>query len=371
MIRLNDFERLWTAIGPVALSAVERVGSSGRYVLGPEVERFEQALAEQWEVTHAVGVGNGLDALEIALRSLGLRPGEKVLTTPLSAFASTLAILRAGGVPVFVDVDPAGNIDLAQCREVLGRDRSIRFLLPVHLYGNPVNLGKLASLRDEFGLQVVEDCAQAICTQHSGQTVGTVGQAAATSFYPTKNLGALGDGGAILTNDAAVARQARTLRNYGQSAHYRHSDLGTNSRLDELHAAILCDALLPNLSAWTQARRDTARHYQERIRNPSIQLLQLESGSRPNWHLFPVLVAASRRDSFRQHLQSAGIMTGVHYPVLISEQPAMTRLGNPDVRLDLIRGRELVEQEVSLPIHPFLTEEEKEIVVAQCNRWKP
>jgi dTDP-3-amino-3,4,6-trideoxy-alpha-D-glucose transaminase len=163
-----------------------------------------------------------MDAIEIGLRALGLKFGDKVLTTPFSAFATTLAILRAGGVPVFVDVDNYGNIDLAQCREVLLQDRAVRFLTPVHLYGLPVNLDELAALKDEFDLFIVEDCAQAIGAKHNGQVVGSVGQAAATSFYPTKNLGALGDSGALLTNDSAIAERARTLRNYGQSQLYFH-----------------------------------------------------------------------------------------------------------------------------------------------------
>src|ERR1043166_1817422 len=202
------------------MAAVERVGASGRYILGPEVEAFETALAGHCGVRHAVGVGNGMDALEIALRCLDLRPGEKVLTTPFSAFAPTLAILRAGGLPLFVDVDDNGNIDLDQCRDILGRDRALRFLVPVHLYGNPVALDLLAGLKKDFDLLIVQDCAQALGARSHDRAAGTIGQAAATSFYPTKNLGALGDGGAVLTNDGALATRARTLRHYGQSSLY-------------------------------------------------------------------------------------------------------------------------------------------------------
>jgi dTDP-4-amino-4,6-dideoxygalactose transaminase len=268
MIVQNDFARQWETVEKQVLGAVRRVGSSGWYILGKEVEQFEQALAAYWGVSHAVGVANGMDALEIGLRCLNLRPGEKVLTTPLSAFATTLAILRAGGLPVFVDVDDNGNIDLDQCMEVLRHDRAIRFLLPVHLYGNPLDLSKLERLKKDFDLKVVEDCAQAIGASHEGRGVGTVGQIAATSFYPTKNLGALGDGGAILTDDPATAKRARSLRNYGQRAPYLHSELGLNSRLDELHAAILHDAFLPRLEDWTMRRKAIARTYQAGIRHP-------------------------------------------------------------------------------------------------------
>src|SRR5882724_11169339 len=191
MILQNDFKRQWEQVEERVLDAVRRVGASGWFILGNEVDAFEKALAELWGVSHAVGTGNGLDALEIALRCLGLQPGEKVLTTPLSAFATTLAILRAGGGPVLVDVDDFGRIDLDQCREVLTKDRSIRFLVPVHLFGFPLPLDELARLRTDFELRIVEDCAQSIGASYGGTRAGTIGQIAATSFYPTKNLGAL------------------------------------------------------------------------------------------------------------------------------------------------------------------------------------
>src|SRR4051812_14648293 len=254
----NDFKRQWQIVEESVLGAVRRVGSSGRYILGGEVEAFEKELAAFWGVAHAIGTGNGLDALEIGLRCLGLQPGDKVLTTPLSAFATTLAVVRAGGVPIFADVDETGGIDFAQCRELLGRDSSIHFLLPVHLYGRALNMEELARLQGDFRLQILEDCAQAIGASSGDIRAGTTGQAAATSFYPTKNLGALGDAGALLTNDEAIARAAMEMRNYGQSAHYDHSRLGINSRLDELHAAILREAFLPHLTAWTIARHRIA-----------------------------------------------------------------------------------------------------------------
>ena len=206
MILQNDFKRQWQLVEEAALGAVRRVGASGQYILGEEVEAFEASIARFCGVAHAVGVGNGMDALEISLRCLGLEKGDKVLTTPLSAFATTLAILRSGGFPVFVDVDELGAIDLRQCRQLLEHDDSIRFLVPVHLYGFPMNLHELSRLREDFGLFIVEDCAQAIGASYAGVPVGTVGQVAATSFYPTKNLGALGDGGAVLTKDPPSRR---------------------------------------------------------------------------------------------------------------------------------------------------------------------
>lgn len=370
MIVANDFARQWEAIEPSVLEAVRRVGSSGWYILGKEVEQFEVALAEQSGVAHAVGVGNGMDALEIALRCLGLREGDKVLTTSLSAFASTLAILRIGGVPVFVDVDESGNLDLEQCREVLARDRSIRFLVPVHLYGNPVDLEVLGELREEFDLRIVEDCAQAIGATHKGRGVGSVGQAAATSFYPTKNLGALGDGGAVLTNDASIAAQARTLRNYGQRSLYHHSELGLNSRLDELHAAILRDSFLPNLAKWTARRREIARAYQAGIRHPEITLLPVEADAGAVWHLFPVLVAAGQRDALRDYLRENDILSGIHYPRIIPEQEALEGSYGGQSPADFAQAKHFADCELSLPIHPFLTDTEIAAVIDVCNRWR-
>ena len=361
MILQNDFKRQWDEVAESVLGAVRRVGASGWYILGTEVDRFEKALAEFWGVSHAIGVGNGLDALEIGLRSLNLRPGDKVLTTPLSAFATTLAVIRAGGVPVFADIDHTGGIDLAQCRQILERDRAIRFFVPVHLYGIPLDLEELRRLRRDFDLQLVEDCAQAI-----GASAGTIGQVAATSFYPTKNLGALGDAGAVLTNDPAIADAANQMRNYGQSAHYVHSRPGLNSRLDELHAAIMHDAFLPRLNAWTEKRRAIAQRYLRAIRNPALELLPANPGA--VWHLFPILVRPESRENFRTYLESRHIVTGIHYPRIIPDQAALAAV--PFEKASALENAiRFSRSEVSLPIHPFLSEEEVETVVAACNNW--
>jgi dTDP-3-amino-3,4,6-trideoxy-alpha-D-glucose transaminase len=369
MILQNDFKRQWEFVEERVLGAVRRVGSSGWYILGKEVESFERTLAEFWGVSHAVGTGNGLDALEIGLRCLGLQPGEKVLTTPLSAFATTLAILRAGGRPLFVDVDDFGAIDLRQCRQLLAKEKSIRFFVPVHLYGFPLQMEELARLKEDFRLQIVEDCAQSIGAAYAGIKTGTVGQVAATSFYPTKNLGAFGDGGALLTNDAALAEKAKTLRNYGQTQHYVHATLGLNSRLDEVQAAIMHDALLPHVANWTEARRRTAQKYLAQIRHPSIQLLSPDGEMAPGWHLFPVLAGEGLRDQLRAYLDSCGIMTGIHYPRLICDQAALGK-GSWEAAMELVNARAFVSRELSLPIHPFLTDQEVDTVIAACNAWK-
>jgi dTDP-4-amino-4,6-dideoxygalactose transaminase len=368
MIVQNVFAQQCKVIEPAVAEAVRRVGSSGWYILGPEVERFETALAEHWGDRACDWSGNGMDALEIALRCLDLQPGEKVLTTPFSAFATSLAILRAGGLPVFVDVDDAGNIDLDQSREVLSGDASSRFLLPVHLYGNPCDLEKLAALRHDFELRVVEDCAQAIGAKHGGRIVGSVGQAAATSFYPTKNLGALGDGGTLLTNEADIAVHARMLRNYGQSSHYVHRERGLNSRLDELQAAILSQALLPRVAERTKRRRQIAARYRGEIKNPGIRMLQVRDNVEPAWHIFPLFTAS--RDRLRDCLRKSGIESAVHYPRIIPDQKALQFGIAHEIAVEARTARSLAATEVSIPIHPFLEDSEVATVIRAVNDYE-
>ncbi len=305
-VRLNEFGRQWELVRNDALSALEKVGGSGWYVLGREVEAFEAELAAYFGVSAAVGVGNGLDALEIALRCLGVGAGDRVLTTPLSAFATSLAIVRAGAVPVFCDVDECGLIDLEQCRSVLREVGGLKGFLPVHLYGQALDLDGLASLQSEFELSMVEDCAQSIGATWRGRPAGATAAVSATSFYPTKNLGALGDGGAVLATTPPLAEQARMLRNYGQSSVYSHDRVGLNSRLDELHAAVLRMALLPRLDELTARRRAVAGRYLAEIRHPLLQLPRTAEFSQSVWHLFVLRVAPGRRRAFMRYLDERG-----------------------------------------------------------------
>jgi dTDP-4-amino-4,6-dideoxygalactose transaminase len=368
-VLLNDFKRLWADAGPEVLAAVAAVGEGGWYVLGPEVRRLEEALAPVLGRARVVGCGSGLDAIELALRAAELPPGAKVLTTPLSAFATTLGIVRAGGVPVFVDVDEHGLLDLDRCADVLAADAAVRAMVPVHLFGACADLDRLAALRDRFGLLVVEDCAQCIGASWRGRPAGSVGQLAATSFYPTKNLGALGDGGAVATDDPALAERCRTLRDYGQSEKYVHDRLGMNSRLDELHAAILARAFLPRLRAWNERRRAVARAYVAALRNPLVRPVLPPAGAEGVAHLFPVRVPAARRDPFVRHLRARGVQSGLHYPRLIPDQRALAA-GAFEVRGPLARAAELAASEVSLPVHPYLEDAEVERVVEAVNAWE-
>lgn len=350
------------------LEAVERVGRSGWLILGEEVSAFEAALASFWGLPHAVGCASGLDAIEIALRCAGLRPGQRVLTTPLSAFATTLGVLRAGGTPVFVDVDDCGQMDLELTEEAVANDDSLRILLPVHLYGHALDLTRLTDLRDRYSLCIVEDCAQAIGASSREIPVGTVGDFAATSFYPTKNLGAMGDGGAILTGSEEGADAARVLRDYGQSDKFEHTRVGLNSRLDEIQAAILMDAFLPGLAGATERRREIAGRYRAEIVHERLVPLPTPPGSASVWHLYPLLVIDGR-DAFRDHLAESGVATGVHYPKLIPQQDAIASTSEAALLTPLPRAQRIVESELSLPIHPYLTDRDVDRVIEACNQW--
>jgi dTDP-4-amino-4,6-dideoxygalactose transaminase len=368
MILLNDFQRQWRDTRVGVLEAIDAVGESGWYILGEEVREFETALAGHWSTAHAVGVASGLDAIEISLRILGCKPGDRVLTTALSAFATTLAIVKLGAVPVFVDTDEFGLIDLQACRKILEKRRDIRFMVPVHLYGHALNLRELRALQQEFGCMIVEDCAQSISASFDGAPTGSAGQMAATSFYPTKNLGAIGDGGAIMTNNSEHASAARSLRDYGQSSKYHHEFVGYNSRLDELQAAILRRVYLPKLPHWTERRRQIASQYVSGLRNPLICPLGRPPRSDSVWHLFPVLVEPERKADFRSYLKQNGIASGEHYPIPIPDQEALNGVEH-EAASDLAVATRIARSEVSLPIHPYLSDEEVTRVIEVSNAF--
>jgi len=369
MILSNDFQRQWQDTESAVMESVRAIGAAGWYILGAEVREFEKELAARWGLTHAVGVASGLDAIELGLRTLGCKAGDRVLTTPISAFASTLAILKLGAIPVFVDIDRYGLINLQACRDVLSRRRDIRYFLPVHLYGHALDVQELAALRAQYGCYVLEDCAQSIGASYAGRPTGTAGEMAATSFYPTKNIGALGDGGAVLTNSADHAARIQVLRDYGQSAKYRHTEIGYNSRLDELHAGIIRRAFLPRLSEWTGRRREIAARYVSGILNDAISVPGAPEHSESCWHLFPVLIAEGRKTAFLEYTREAGVLCGEHYPIAIPRQEAM-RNARFEMESDCGAAIRFCAQEVSLPIHPYLMDSEVDRVIEVCNEWR-
>ncbi|HEX7284494.1 MAG TPA: DegT/DnrJ/EryC1/StrS family aminotransferase, partial [Vicinamibacterales bacterium] len=274
-------------------AAIDRVIASGWFVLGPEVEAFEREFAEASGVPHAIGVGTGTDAITLILRGLDIGPGDEVITAPLSAAYSALAVMMAGARPVFTDVDPE-RLTLDPRHVEAAVTPRTKAVLPVHLYGQAADMGPLEAIAAKHGLALVEDAAQAQLATADGRPVGTIGIAAATSFYPTKNLGALGDGGAVLTRDAQLAARIKRLRNGGQTTRYHHEEPGANSRLDEMQAAIL-RARLPFLAGWTTRRRSIARVYRDGLAGSTVHVPR-EFDRGHVYHLFPVLTDS--RDAF-------------------------------------------------------------------------
>ena len=364
MIAMNDFKGEPPELRAAMRAAVDRVLESGWYVLGPEVAAFERAWAGLCGLPHAVGVGNGMDAIEIALRALGIGPGDEVITTPMTAFATVLAVLRSGATPVLADIDPAtGLMSPASARRCLSpRTRAV---LLVHLYGQVRDMATWQVLCDDAGVVLLEDCAQSHGASLGGVQAGAFGRAGAYSFYPTKNLGTAGDGGALVTDDASLAETARRLRNYGQKERYHHSDLGLNSRLDELHAALLM-ARLPWLEEFTRRRREIAAIYRDRIDNPHVRLLTCAQETAADvHHLFVVLT--ERRELLQAHLHRRGVQTLIHYPVPVHRQAPCVSL--PRDPAGLAASEAHAGTCLSLPCHPQLTDAEVQHVVAAINDY--
>jgi dTDP-4-amino-4,6-dideoxygalactose transaminase len=343
-------------------AAIDRVIASGWFVLGPEVEAFEAEFAEACAATYAVGVGTGTDAITLILRALDIGAGDEVITSPLSAAYSALAIMMAGARPVFADID-ARRLTLdpeAVAAAITPRTRAI---LPVHLYGQAADLPAIEQIAARHGLAIVEDACQAHLATSAGRPVGTIGIAGAFSFYPTKHLGALGDGGAVVTSDAALAERIKRLRNGGQTSRYQHLEAGANSRLDEMQAAIL-RARLPWLRGWTERRRTIARRYRERLVNAAVVVPE-ECDPGHVYHLFPVLTPA--RPALQAHLASVGVETLIHYPVPIPRQPALavTRPAHCPV------ADRICAEIVSLPMYPALTDEAATRVAGAAAAFPP
>lgn len=293
------------------------------YILGKDVELFEEEFAAYCGADHAVGLDSGMSALELALRACGVGPGDEVITAANSFIASALAITHSGATPVLVDVDPETyNIDVAAVAQAI--TPRTRAILPVHLYGQPADLDPIMEIARRHGLAVIEDACQAHGARYKGRRVGGLGHAAAFSFYPGKNLGAYGDGGMVVTNDAGIAQSVRMLRNYGQREKYQHVVLGYNRRLDTLQAAVL-RVKLRYLDAWNGARRQHAARYNELLRGHDLVIPSEAAYAESVWHLYVVRVA--QRDGLRAHLTTNGIATGIHYPVPIHLQPAYADLG--------------------------------------------
>lgn len=361
---MNDFRAEPEALQRAQLNACERVFRSGWWILGQEVAAFEREWAQWTNLEHVVGCGNGLDAIEIGLRALGIGPGDEVVTTPVTAFATVLAVIRAGATPVLADID-AGNamLDPESVRRCMGpRTKAI---LTVHLYGQIGPVTELRDLASGSGVHLIEDCAQAHGARFAGKSAGSFGAYGAWSFYPTKNLGAVGDAGALTTHSDQLAGKARSMRNYGQSERYHHALLGMNSRLDELQAAILRERL-PYLQQWIGRRREVAVRYSSEIRNAQVRMMSPPREAESHaYHLFVVNVA--QRDEFQRHLKQSGVESLFHYPIPIHFQEPCRQIARDP------RGLECAEAHarscISLPCHPAMSEQDVDRVIAAVNSF--
>lgn len=339
----------------VISEAIARVVQRGWFVLGPEVEAFEHEFAAASGARHAVGVGTGTDALALILRALGIGRGDEVITSPLSAAYTALAIMMVGAHPVFADID-RDRLTIDPAAVAAAVTPKTAAILPVHLYGQPADMPAIETLARRHNLAIVEDACQAHLATCDGRPVGSWSAAAAFSFYPTKNLGALGDGGAVTTNDPHLAERVARLRNGGQTSRYHHLEPGLNSRLDEMQAAIL-RARLGLLGDWTRRRRQLAQHYRLHLAGAQISLPP-ECDAGHVYHLF--VICSDERPRLQDHLRAQGIETLIHYPVPIPSQPALAEEAPAACPV----ADEICAQVLSLPLYPSLDEASVERVAS-------
>jgi dTDP-4-amino-4,6-dideoxygalactose transaminase len=369
-VQMLDFSRQYASIGRELLDAIEAVCASQRFILGPQVASFEQAAAAACAVPHAVGCASGTDAIWLALAAANIGPGDAVITTPFSFFASVSAILRCGAQPLLADIDPATfNLSAAATEEVLRSHTGskVKAILPVHLYGQCADWDAFTALKQKYDLLLVEDAAQAFGATWNGVPAGALGDAAAFSFYPTKNLSAMGDAGLITTLSAAIDDHARVLRGHGMRRRYYHDEVGWNSRLDSLQAAIL-EVKLRYLPQWNQQRRDLAARYDQLFRDANLTGSSVKEGivlpftdprAVPIFHQY--VIRAPRRDELRKYLTDRQIDSEIYYPLPLHEQASLASLGYRQG--DFPISEAAAHEVLALPMYPELREDEQQTVV--------
>jgi dTDP-4-amino-4,6-dideoxygalactose transaminase len=345
---------------PELLSIFESQG----FILGPKVEKLEKEMAEYIGVKHTLGCSSGTDALLLALMSLDIKDGDEVITTPYTFFATAGSIARTGAVAKFVDIDPATFLmDVNQIEEKI--TPKTKAIIPVHLYGQPCDMEPIMAIAKEYGLKVIEDCAQAHGAEYRGRKVGTFGDVAAFSFYPGKNLGALGDAGALVTDDKYIADKVRALGNYGSDNKYHHIYKGINSRLDELQAAFL-SVKLPHLDRINAERRRIADRYLSEIRNTKVILPVVMNNVVPVWHVFAV--RCEKRDTLEKYLNDSGVGTNKHYPIPIHLQECYKDRGYKVG--DFPIAEEISRTELSIPLYYGMTDDEISYVIDKINYFR-
>lgn len=344
--------------------AFERVYNRSWYIEGVEDEAFEKAFAEYCDSKYCVGVGNGLDALFLSLKALGIKEGDEVIVPSNTYIATALAVTYTGATPIFVEPDiRTFNIDPTKIEAAI--TNKTKAIMPVHLYGQACDMDPIMNIAKKYDLYVVEDCAQAHGAKYNGKVIGSFGDAAGFSFYPGKNLGALGDAGATVTNNEELAKKVRALGNYGSDYKYHHIYQGNNSRLDELQAAFLA-AKLPHLNKVNAERRKIAQKYLDGINNPEIILPFVPEYAEPVWHIFGI--RCNRRDELEKFLNDAGISTNKHYPIPMHLQGCYADLGFK--KGDYPIAEEISETELSIPMYYGMIDEEVQYVIDRINEFK-
>ena len=362
MIPFLDLRQINASHQAAIEAAVQRVVRSGWYVLGEEVRTFENSFADYCKADHCVGVANGLDALQLILQAYGFPQGSEVIVPANTYIASVLSVSFLGLKPVMVEPDAATMLlDPALVEEKI-TNKTVA-IMPVHLYGRSCEMTVLGELAEKYGLKVITDAAQAHGATHRGDRAAILGDASAFSFYPTKNLGALGDAGAVVTSDAALAEKIRHLRNYGSLKKYVNEYRGINSRLDEIQAAVL-NVKLPQLDVENQRRRQIAQRYLREIKLPDLTLPPADQPDDDVWHLF--VVRHPRREKFVKYLEDEGIQTNIHYPLPIHHQNAYQEYRH----LSLPITEQIHREVVSLPLNPVLTDEEVNFIIATVNQFQ-
>lgn len=363
-MQINDLSTRICSYKAQIKSAMDRVIASGWFVLGPEVKKFEASFAEYLGVGHCVSLANGTDAIELALRSMGVGSGDRVSTVANAGMYTTTAILAIGAEPFFLDVDlETSNVTLAEVQRAI--TAGVKAVVVTHLYGLATSeIQEIAQLCTQKGIPLLEDCAQAHGARVNGQHVGTFGDAASFSFYPTKNLGALGDGGAVVTNSAEIAEKLLRLRQYGWTTKYQVEIAGArNSRLDEIQAAILL-AFLPQLDAANARRREIAARYSDQIEHSDVRVPK-PGGAEYVAHLY--IVCSTHRDELREHLRTVNIASDVHYPIPDYRQPMF---GERFAQVRLANTERLVSEILTLPCYPEMTDADVDQVITAVNGWR-
>lgn len=359
MIPLVDLEAQYNSIKTEVNTKIDEVINSREFIQGKFVTEFESAFSKLHQVNNVVGCSNGTAAISIALQALGLQPGDEVITTPHTFIATTEAIIHIGAKPVFVDINPKTyNIDPSKIEIAI--NKHTKAILPVHLYGNPVEIDKIADIAKEHHLFLIEDCAQAHLATYNNVPVGTYGDIATFSFYPGKNLGAYGDAGAIITNSAELSAKCRMLIDHGRKDKYTHQVIGYNQRMDGIQAGILT-VKSKYIANWTKKRQQNANIYNRLLsNNANIVIPHISDKAKPVFHLY--VIQAKRRDDLQEYLKDNGISCGVHYPIPLHLQPALKYLGYKAG--DFPITEEVSKNIISLPMYPELTEDQ---IITVCN----